>query len=282
VKVVEADAMEYKVIPTGRGPAQETKILAMGELVPGMNFWLNLWRFGKNGPFETPRHHHTFQQVRYVVEGVANIGPKKDLHENWVGYFPAGAYYGPQRDGGGTVLYLQFGEGFITEEQQQQAFAEMEEAGTLKDGVYTDVDPDTGKKRNRDAVQAMYEWVNGRKLEFPEPRYPDPIMINPAAFNWVSLNEGLLQKPLGTFTERQVAMSMLRWEDSGSHEFPSDSTQLVFSTTEGLRAEGSSRPSRTSIWSPYNESLELDGDPGAEALMISVPAIGPASASVAA
>lgn len=56
------------------------------------------------------------------------------LKTGTLAYFPAGAYYGPQHDEDSTVLYLQFGKGFITGSQYEEAVRELSKTGTFKDG----------------------------------------------------------------------------------------------------------------------------------------------------
>jgi hypothetical protein len=274
VQLVESDSVDFSRwgISGTRAGSIEFKPFAEGEIEPGVNFFFALMRFGANGePFETPRHNHNFHQIRYVVDGVHNYAPRQDLPKGWVGYFPAGAHYGPQRDGGGTVLYLQYGEGYISDAQQKHAFAEMSKVGTFENGVYTTIDA-SGKKRNQDSIKALFEFVQGRELVFPTPQYPEPITINPDAFTWVSLGEGLRSKPLATFSDRQVAMTVLRWDAPCTRAFSEDESHFVFTLTDGLRVDGGTHPARTAIWSPGGEPLALDGDAGAEALGVSVPA----------
>jgi hypothetical protein len=275
MKVMEASSMEFTPFgPAGiRAGSIEAKVFATGEMAPGSSFFFALMRYGVNGPpFETPRHHHNFQQVRYVLDGEHNYAPRKQLPAGWVGYFPAGAYYGPQRDEGDTVLYLQFGDGYVTEDQQQVALAEMSKTGTFNNGVYSTVDPESGKKKNKDASQAVYEFVHKRPLVYPEPRYQEPIPINPDAFGWQPFAKELSHKLLGKFTENEVTVSILRWDAKSSCTLPASESQFVFTLEEGVRIDGQSRPAQTAVWSQHGEILELDGAAGAEVFVIAVPA----------
>ena len=85
------------------------------------NYRLVLTR--NNGPYRSPRHHHNFDQVRFCLEGKLNIAPGVDIEAGDAGYFPEGAFYGPQDDGDTKrlSLTLQFGgasgSGYMSSEQ---------------------------------------------------------------------------------------------------------------------------------------------------------------------
>jgi hypothetical protein len=274
MELFESKAIEFTPFgPAGiRKGSIEAKVFSTGEMFPGTSFFYSLMRYGANGDaFETPRHHHSFQQVRYVVSGSHNYGPKRDLPAGWCGYFPAGAYYGPQKDIGGHVLYLQWGENYVTPDDQIRALKEMSEVGEFKNGVYSTIDPETGKKHNQDGSAAMYEYVNKVELVYPEPRYEDPIPINPAAFEWRELDDNLLYKPLGTLTEDGLSLWMMHWEGPCEYSFPVGDSQFLFTTADGVVVDGKSRPAETAAYSPVGHLLELDGESGGEAFVIGVP-----------
>src|SRR4029078_7323475 len=59
--------------------------------------------------FSTPRHRHTFDQIRYTLTEIQSTA-YGDLAPGECGYFPEGAYYGPQKQDGeslGFALPLQ-------------------------------------------------------------------------------------------------------------------------------------------------------------------------------
>ncbi len=54
----------------------------------------------------SPRHHHSFEQIRFVLSGEHEYGGKR-FGAGWLGYFPEGVYYGPQAqltDSSGFVM----------------------------------------------------------------------------------------------------------------------------------------------------------------------------------
>ncbi len=253
------------------------KPLASGSTEDGLNFSLNLVRYGEGeNRFETPRHHHTYEQVRVPISGSLNYGPKQDVPEGWVSYFPAGAYYGPQCVDGGTIVALQygFGDDFLLPGRRRRAAgaAKMAESGSFKNGVYTDSTA-SGRKRNRDAVNAVYEEALGRPLEIPKPRYPAPILMDPAAFEWTASDEepGVATKFLGAFTERDLALSMLSWPDSGTHALRSERTQLVVALSDGFVIDGQTYPAFTTLCANQGETAALSGTPDTQAIVITMP-----------
>ena len=93
-----------------------------------------------NSGLSTPRHHHDFEQIRFLLEGdMEDAG--KHYGAGWLGYFPVGVFYGPQaRHGFGRGIVLQFtgpsGVRFPTREEVRRAQRELREAGCkFEDGV---------------------------------------------------------------------------------------------------------------------------------------------------
>jgi hypothetical protein len=255
-----------------RKGSQDSKVFVSSEMFPRTSFFYALLRFGRDGePFVTPRHRHNFNQLRFVVAGSHNYAKEKDLPAGWLGFFPAGAYYGPQEDGGGQVLYLQWGKGYIPLDDMTRGMKELSEVGEFKNGVYTRIDPATGKKVNKDGSAAVYEHIKGEELVYPAPEYLEPIPIDPDAFEWRQLERDLLVKPLGTFTGDSVAVSLLRWSAAAAHAPEEQNSQFLFTTADGVVIDGKRRPGETAVWSPPGHQLQLDGEPGAETLLVDFP-----------
>src|SRR5690349_19798552 len=59
--------------------------------------------------YYSPRHTHPWPQVGFMLDGVQNYAPEKDLPNGSVSYFAEGVYYGPQSVGPMTQVLLQFG-----------------------------------------------------------------------------------------------------------------------------------------------------------------------------
>jgi hypothetical protein len=87
----------------------EQKFLLMGQDNSPNNYLLNVGRTGGGG-WTTPRHRHTFDQVRYVLKGRYPIAKSVVMEEGSVGYFPESVHYGPQdRPEGLEMMVCQFG-----------------------------------------------------------------------------------------------------------------------------------------------------------------------------
>ena len=120
-------------------------------------------REGK-APFQAPRHHHAFQQIRWCDSGRKNFAPGQYLEAGDVAYFPKGAYYGPEiKDGAYTGWATQFGFGDQHqlgpdwEPFRRQARTNLDNRGVIENGRYTPIDPLTGQRGNQiDGVEAIY------------------------------------------------------------------------------------------------------------------------------
>ncbi len=178
------------------------------------NFELSIVR--TTGDYFTPRHHHNFDQIRVCLEGAMNWAPGKDLRAGAVGYFPEGTYYGPQKDTQGSlVMVLQMGgaagHGFMSYRQLNRGYEDLKSQGAFEAGVFSCRDQ-RGRTHRADGYEAIWEHVNGRPVEYPEPRYDEPIVMNPANFRWVPSEraDGLMVKRLGAFGERGLEFGFVR------------------------------------------------------------------------
>jgi len=271
MKLTDTSQLPWQVYKHPREGTAELKVLAAGEAAPGMNFFFIMVRYGAHETFETPRHHHTFEQIRFSLDGALNYAKGKDLPEGWLGYFPAGAYYGPQRVESGTVLGVQFGLGYLNEEEKARAQGELAARGTFHEGIYTYKD-DRGKTVNKDGMEAMWEHVHGRPLEYPSPRYPEPVLMNPAAFDYVAGDVvGVEEKHLGTFTERRVAIRFLRWTQDTTLVLDGERSQLGYATSGQLTVNSETAGSGAALWSEHGDKTRIVGTAGSELLLLDLP-----------
>ena len=87
MKVTNTFEMPWPVVEYGKIRKGETqgKEIADGSTPDGLNFAIAIYRFGKGEDmFETPRHHHTYEQVRIAIEGDYNFAPKRSIPEGWI------------------------------------------------------------------------------------------------------------------------------------------------------------------------------------------------------
>jgi len=206
-----------------RGNVKDGQILLTGEEGAPDNYRLNFSR--QTGPFYSPRHKHNFDQIRIVLGGgPMNYGPKQWIQPGEIAYFPEGTPYGPQDyDSKRYGMTLQFGgasgSGYISLPRMKEGMEALKAFGSFEKGIFTrsgDLPP--GMKRNRDSYEAVWEYINDRPLDYPKPRYNEPILIKPKHFDWQPDAEqpGLGTKHLGSFSERQIEIAMLKIEAGSS------------------------------------------------------------------
>jgi hypothetical protein len=207
MKIVQGDALDWVRGLQHRGGTFHYRNLMEG--TPGTidNFQLSMGRNDKD--FVSPRHRHNFDQFRFQLEGDLDFARDGKMTPGMVGYFPEGASYGPQTsEATAMTIVLQFGgssgSGYLSRDEVQHGMAELKAFGTFEAGVYRRNAGVPGK-RNLDAYQAIWEHVNERPLAYPKPRYPGPIMMDSADFQWVPTDHpGVSEKLLGSFTERHA------------------------------------------------------------------------------
>lgn len=271
MKVVDAASVAYREYLHPREGRVDLKILVSGECSPGVNFTLALTRYGRDeAAFKTPRHRHTFGQVRYALDSASNYARGKDIPVGCVGYFPEGAFYGPQLVSGGEILLLQYGPGYLTEEQKRKAQLEMAELGEFHDGIYSTTDAD-GKRRNKDAVQALWEYVHGGPEVYPRPLYPEPIVMDPGAFDWAPLARGSQRKRLGAFGSPELTIDFCRVTSSGALGLGAGRGQLAFTTSGVVDVGGQRLGPGSALFSEFGETAEALGSPTCELLVIGLP-----------
>jgi hypothetical protein len=245
MKIVQTDEIPLKRGLEHRGGTFHGRIMVEG--APGTldNFQLSFGQMG--GDFNSPRHRHNFEQIRYQLEGVLDYGRDGKLVAGMVGYFPEAVYYGPQSQDPGInckTIVLQFGgasgSGYLSQAEVKAGMEELRGEGEFKDGVfrrhplpnppphsasqdareraYAGEGREGAGKRNMDGYQAIWEHVNERPMVYPKPRYPQPIFMDPANYEWVPVEgqRGVSEKLLGVFTERRSEASLFKLEAGAS------------------------------------------------------------------
>ena len=234
MKIVQTDEIPLKRGLEHRGGMFHGRIVVEGE--PGAldNFQVSYGQMG--GDFNSPRHRHNFEQIRYQLEGVLDYGRDGKLVAGMVGYFPEAVYYGPQSQDPNIAcktIVLQFGgasgSGYLSQAEVQAGMQELRQEGEFKDGVFRrhplpNPPPLEGEgregagKRNMDGYQAIWEHVNERPMVYPKPRYPQPIFMDPTNYEWVPVagQRGVSEKLLGVFTERRSEASFFRLDAGAS------------------------------------------------------------------
>ena len=218
MKIVQTDEIPLRRALEHRGGIFHGRIMVEG--APGAldNFQVSYGQMG--GDFNSPRHRHNFEQIRFQLEGVLDYGRDGKLVQGMVGYFPEGVYYGPQSQDPSInckTIVLQFGgasgSGYLSQAEVKAGMDELKSEGEFKDGVFRRR-ADVEGKRNLDGYQAIWEHVNDRPMVYPKPRYPQPIFMDPATYDWVPVEgaPGVAEKLLGVFTERRSEVGQVRIE----------------------------------------------------------------------
>jgi hypothetical protein len=276
----------------GGGPKSHIRQPLLGDDAPdGLNFTFSRsqWLSGDDHVITNPRHHHAFQQIRWTEIGKVNYGPDQDILEGDVGYFPRGAYYGPQVRDQGTVLTLQFGfhgekqaGGGYWEQFQRQALEKLRANGTFRGGVYVDFDPKTGEERERDGVQALYDEqyfaATGEEFVVPAEGYGSPIHLHPSSFHYYEESPGVEIKRLGDFFDHSgphgdVRLSVIRLSKGGVTTFEADRAQLAWTKSAGLTIDGATYPELTFVYVPRDEHAELSSETPLELHVVEFPRV---------
>jgi hypothetical protein len=272
MKIVQGEELEWVRGLQHRGGTFHYRNLMEG--TPGTldNFQLSMGRNDKD--FVSPRHRHNFDQFRVQLEGDLDFARDGKMTPGMVGYFPEGASYGPQTSAGTAMtIVLQFGgssgSGYLSRDEVQQGMDELKAFGTFEAGVYRRSAGVPGK-RNLDGYQAIWEHVNERPLAYPRPRYPAPIMMDSADFQWVPTDHpGVSEKLLGSFTERRAQAGFLKVAAGAT--LPLSGRAIYVVCSGGGRAGTESMRRFTTVFLDHGEDTSLTAEQDTEILHLGLP-----------
>jgi hypothetical protein len=272
MEVYDTEKMPWvRVAANARVGEVRRKAIREGEVLPGVGYASDCYHYvGGETVVTAPRHRHDFEQIRITMQGTQDFGQGQITDPGWIAYFPAGAYYGPERIDGASVFQIQWSDYWVTRAQHDRAFEELKLSGEFKEGRYYWVD-ETGKEQTKDALNAIWEHVFDRKSEFPVPRYPQPILMNPDAFGWTTAPGPVSTAVLGRFTERDLTIIKVRWNTRGDYDLSSDRTYCLFTVRGDIDVAGRTYGEHTVLWSDFGESVTVEGQPGTEGLCIAFP-----------
>ncbi len=258
MRVGEAGTAEGGRVGSMRTGVLEQKFLLTGEDDSPNNYLLNVGRTGAGG-WGTPRHRHTFDQIRYVLKGTYPVSKGLVMPEGSVAYFPESVHYGPQdRPEGLEMMVCQLGgasgQGFLSVSRREAANAALAKTGEFKDGIYTYFD-ENGRKHNKDGSEACYEYATGKKTAYAKPRYNEVILMDPAAYDWIPAGEkGVFVKRLGSFTERNMKIALVRLESGAVFSGGTESSiELLFLSKGAVSAGGREHGERAAFEFKANE-----------------------------
>lgn len=286
MKVVPLETVDWeKDHPTG---SLAFKYLLTGDEASPDNFVLLLARQEKH--FATERHRHNFDQFRFPIHGEMSVGNGIRLPEGQLGYFTEGVPYGPQDDpleaskpGERIHLTLQFGGatgyGYLGPKRLRACRDELRREGEFVDVFYRRHD---GKTQN--GLDAVWQHAFGSKMEYPKPRYPGPIIMDPKSFRWLpdANAPGVETKHLGTFTERGVWAEILRLRPGASWTSHRADARRLFFVLSGSGAIDDAEITRHSaIQLDHGERGHLVCNETLELLVFGLPAIPTAGTAAA-
>jgi len=278
MQIVETEKLEWAlIVPNTRGGDIYRKVIHTAQGGEGVSYDVRIELFSEGDRAYTAiRHRHDFEQLRFAVSGSMDLG-FTTLNEGEVGYFPANAYYGPQKCAGAIILIAQWGDHFITKEASDRAVAELSETGKFSDGIYHGVD-ENGKPYSKDPLNAIWEQVFNRPY-VPQPaRYRQPIVMSPDAFGWSEPEGQVRRRRLGRFTENDTEIEMISWIDDGtfhSQLVDDDRPTLMFTTAGTFSHDDAQFGALTGLWIDPGQSAKLDGQAGSTLLLVRFP--GPTS-----
>ena len=218
MKLVHADEVPMNYSSNVARPGEaDTRPLLRGETGLG-NFSCTHWFFHED--YHNIRHHHNFCQWRYQTEGTEDYGSDGKFSPGQLGYFPEGTYYGPQTGPPHSGVCVQFdgpsGRGYMSPDQRRAALAELSKSGVFEDGVYKR-NEDVQGLRNQDAVEAMWEQANGRKIAYPKPQYERWIRMDLKNYPWIPTGEERVsERALGTFSSAKLRAASYRLESGAA------------------------------------------------------------------
>jgi hypothetical protein len=276
MQIVETEKLTWDlIVPNTRGGDVYRKVIKAAESGDGVSYDVRIELFGDGDRgYASIRHRHDFEQLRFAVSGSMDLGFTV-LNEGEVGYFPANAYYGPQKCEGSIILIAQWGDYFITREDSDRAVAELSETGQFVDGIYHGVDT-TGKPYNKDPLNAIWEQVHKRPYVPQHPRYRQPVVMAPEAFGWSDQEGAVRRRRLGRFTENDTEVEMISWVEDGTFHtqvVEDDQRPTLLFTTQGTFSHDETRfGARTGLWIESGESAKVEAQAGSEALLVRFPA----------
>ena len=168
----------------------------------------------KQDNYYSPPHRHTFDQLRFVIEGKTKYGPMR-LGTGDFAYFPEGVFYGPTESLSEDLASCTI----QTQGPSWGCFptdAECAVAGERLKGR-GEMDRATGQfiwadGRKQDSFEALLEEVQGGPVQYPPARYRVPVQFHTENFPWIESQQhpGVMVKSLARFNAGGPDIEMLR------------------------------------------------------------------------
>ncbi len=280
MRIVHGSRMDFTERHNPRGGTFHYKRLVEGTSGTPGNFGLMLSRTFEN--FVSPRHRHNFEQIRFQIEGVCDFARDGSMTPGTMGYFPEGAYYGPQSAGGpALVAVLQFGgpsrSGYMSEDDLQRSVAALSQVGRFEAGVFHRAEGQPGRAR-QDAYEAAWEHHTGRRMTYPEPLHPAPILVGADAAPWQNEAPGRDVRTFGTF-KGGTAVRAMRLQGEAQATLSGPAVLFVLSGA-GFAGESEIAP-HDGLHIETGETVALHTNTAVEVLVMQLPLLATAESIAA-
>jgi len=199
-----------------RGGGRQSKLFGFNDPEHGITVRASIARYTPERL--NPRHKHVDEVVRYFYRG-GEIYGKDVLQEGDCIYIPEGVSYGPTRTADGydenrrIVFHFPGPSGLKTPVVPEvlRAQKEMPEKGLgrFEKGIFVWADG-----RKQDSFEAIHEYLTGGKVQYPEARYHDYVIMRQGKFPWVPLDDvaGVKVRHLGFFNERGPNIKIVKMD----------------------------------------------------------------------
>ena len=200
-----------------------------------------------------------------------------------LGYFPEGAYYGPQTsDQPNVVALLQFtgpsGARYLAQKEVYASFNALEAFGKFEKGVFFRNEsvpgaPGVTEKKTLDSFQATWEFATKKPLIFPKPQYADPILMDTNNYRWMPLDgvPGVEEKAYGTFTDCKIRSASYKLDPGATLKATGRGIYLVLSG--GGKLEDQPFRKYTAILLESGESASFRATETSEIILFGLPDI---------
>jgi hypothetical protein len=257
--ILETETIPWEPVKANtRSGTITRKFIRESQLARGVGYTCDLVHYHRGEEvFTAPRHRHDFDQIRITLKGTTDYGGHQVGEAGDVAFFPAGAYYGPERFEEAEIFLIQWSKTWITREQNDAAYKALSEKGIFKDGIYVTTD-ESGNEVRKDGANAVFESVYQRPIVIPKPKFETPILMHPDAYVWQPAGENAESKDLGHFTEDDLSVSTHRWER----------TFIVWVAAGSVEIDGRTVCARAMIFSDAGEKHQLVGvEPGTATIL---------------
>lgn len=252
-----------------------SEILGRDPTLPD-NFYFGI-SYSSEGQFSSPRHRHTFDQFRYMLDGFGDY-PEGKMTGGVLGYFPQGAYYGPQETLYGTLFICQFGgpsgQGYIDRAQMRAAVQELRarNTGTFDGGTYYR-SPGLEGEETQDAHEAISEFIRQGPTQYPAPQYATPLLIDSNVYPWVPLDDcpGVAEKALGTFTSCKYRSARFQLQPGARFAADGRGIYVVLSGSGSL--DGEDYRKFTALYLEDGEQAMFAADETTDILLLGLPTL---------